>query len=1156
MDIQIITGRAGSGKSHQIIEMISKEAAANPFGPPLLLLVPDQAAFTMETWLTTASLGGAHVRAQVLSFRRLAHQARMDLDKASARPMHAAGKYALFAQAYADVSDQLTVLLRPDASAHYMERLLHWLEECQLYAHTPIDLANSAKLDAIDPFLAAKLADMSLLYDSYQKRLRDTFVDSYDLLPFLVRHAHVWPFLRDAQIFVDGFVGFTAQELQVIQSFLTAPIASMTLTIGAPLVILSQMQQPLSLQTPFAQAQDTFRRVIDILEKATATEPFIKELAGPSPRFSLGPRLAHLEQNVFTMPGQFFRSDTTDKVDDLRLAKATTKQAEVDGIIADMLSLKREHTLRFSDFVCIVPSLSLYASQMMESFAQAGVPFYMDERRTLRNHPLAVFLLSALRASATGLKSEDVFLFLKTDVFPLPRFVVDRLENYALAHGLSGEDWLHPIQVRQPKDKPLEEARKIVADILFGFVEKLGPSCTMKSLASALWELLMVVDAPNTMARFMEQAKADGDLVVLEMHEKAYDAVVQALDDFVAAFGDESITLVQAQELILRVFDGVTVGLIPAQVDQVMITEVNRVRAFEAQAVFVLGAAQGLFPQKALEDEVLSDAQREWLLEAGVELSPSTSRKQLFERYRVYLALTRATRFLTISYPVADEGSSLLPSVVLSEIRRLFAIEDVPWRYYRDALVLQDDEDYRLCVTPQKTARFLAGALRDFQKGQTLTPLWYAAYDIFANRLLPQEFAKTFLVGLAHRVYSETLPPVLAQQVFGTNLVASVSRLELFARCSFAHFATYGLRLKEREHFTIDQTTRGSLMHAILHDFVSQLKEDNLPWGSLTDAMVEHRLFRLYNKHVEQFRDQMLTRSARARQEAKQVYAILLRALWVLTEHARRSAFVPYQTELSFGDRERDLAPMMTLSLPKGTLRLKGRIDRVDIAQDTDKVWYRVIDYKSSEHKVSLLRMYHGLMLQLPLYAKVLEPLLQASLKEDVDFAGMFYFPLMDPIATVNGPTQEPKTTDEFRKGLRMRGLLRREPRIVPLLDASQGKKEARTDLFPKMLKQDGDFSSYVLAVTDNQWQGLTKRVQDSILKFAIEMMDGETSINPYWLTVQDHACAFCEFHAVCHFEPTHGMGSYRNLPVLKEDAIASLLDSVTKGGNHVEDMV
>ncbi len=1152
----MITGRAGSGKSHQIIEMISKEAAANPFGPPLLLLVPDQAAFTMETWLTTASLGGAHVRAQVLSFRRLAHQARMDLDKASARPLHAAGKYALFAQAYADVAEQLTALSRPDASAHYMERLLHWLEECQLYAHTPAKLASSAKLDSIDPFLGAKLADMSLLYDAYQRRLHDAFVDSYDLLPFLARHAHVWPSLRDAQIFVDGFVGFTAQELQVIQSFLTAPITSLTVTIGAPQAILRQIQQPLSLQTPFAQAQDTFRRILGIIEQVTATVPRITELAGPSPRFFLAPRLAHLEQQVFTMPGQPFRSAATDVFDDLRLAQATTKQAEVDGVIADMLSLKREHALRFSDVVCIVPSLSLYAAQMMESFVQAGIPFYMDERRTLKNHPLAVFLLSALRAAASGLQSDDVFRFLKTDVFPIPRAVVDHLENYALARGLSGEDWLQPIQVRQQKDRPLEEARKMVVDILWTFLNELGSACTMHSLASALWDLLVAVDAPTTMKRFMERAQDEGDLVMLEMHEKAYDAVVQALDDFVAAFGDEFVTLAQAQDLILRVFDGVTVGLIPAQVDQVIITEVNRVRAFEAQAVFVMGAAQGLFPLQALEDEVLSDAQREWLLEAGVELSPFTSRKQLFERYRVYLSLTRATRFLTISYPQADQGSSLSPSIVLSEIRRLYAINDVPWRYYRDALTLQDDADYRLCVTPQKTARFLAGALRDFQKGQTLTPLWYAAYDLFANRILSQDLAKTFLVGLAHRVYSETLPTVLAQQVFGTDVVASVSRLELFARCSFAHFATYGLRLKERERFTIDQATRGSLMHAILHEFVLQLTQDSLPWGSLTDAAVEQRLFRLYNKHIEQFRDQMLTRSARARQEAKQVYAILLRALWVLTEHARRSAFVPYQTELSFGDCEGNLAPIMTLPLPKGKLRLKGRIDRIDIAQDKDKVWYRVIDYKSSEHKVSLLRMYHGLMLQLPLYAKVLEPMLQDSLQDDVEFAGMFYFPLMDPIASVQGPTQEPKTTEQFRKALRMRGLLRKEPRIVPLLDASQGEKEALTDLFPKMLKQDGNFSSQVMAVTNDQWKGLTMRVQASVVEFAKEMMAGETSINPYRLTSQDHACVFCEFHSLCHFEPAHGMGSYRNLSVLKEDEIASLLDSATKGGNDVEDLV
>ncbi len=1150
MDLHFITGRAGSGKSQMIVDWISKEAALDPAGPPIILIVPDQAAFTMETWLTAASVKGALVRSQVLSFRRLAFLARSDMGERALTPLRAAGKYALFAQAFSDVADQLHVLSRQDASSHYLERLLYWLEECQLYNHSPNDLAQSSRVASIDPFLAAKLSDMSMLYEAYQKRLAKTFVDPYDLLPFLARHAHAWPFLQEAHIFIDGFIGFTAQELQVISALATTPVASLTVTIGAPLDALSFEQKPLSFTSPFAQAQDTFYRLLAAIEQVTASKPRVTDLAFTR-RFAPASRIAHIERQLFCLPGKKYEPLNDHTELDLVLAQATTKQAEVYGAVADLLELKRKHGYRFSDFSFIVPRLSEYSSQITQAFSEANIPFYMDERRTLRHHPLAVFLLFALRTASAGMSSDAVFRLLKTDLFPMSRATVDRLENHVLAHGISGQDWFSPFSDAKLGQPDVEQARQVIAGVMGEFVQKLSGSFTVRTLAHALWNLLDRIDASRTITRWITQAQDKGDLVLAQMHEKSFGAIVEALDDFVAALGDDVVTTEQAQDLVSRVFDGVSVGLIPAQVDQVLITEVNRVRAWESEAVFILGCVQGAFPKSAVEDDVLSDAEREWLFEMGTELGPSSSRKQLFERYRVYMAMTRAKRHLTLSYPVTDRGKVVSPSSLMTEIRFLFAERDVPWHFYRDEPANDDEADYRLCLTPHKMASTLSAVLREAKRGQPVTPLWYAAYDILTQNPILRDTVKRYFVGLNHRVFSESLPPAVAHELFGTDLTTSVSRLERFAQCSFAHFAMYGLRLKERERLSIDQASRGTLMHDVLHEFATQLKEEEQPWGALSDDEVRERLYEIFTAQVRGFRHQVMVRSARARHEAKQVYTILLRTLLVLTEHARRSAFVPYQTELVFGDGAGDHAPSVPITLSRGTLRLRGRIDRVDIAPDTDKLWYRVVDYKSSEHKLSFAKMYYGLMLQLPLYARVVERMLRSVFADTIDFAGMFYFPMIDPIQSVPGPTVEPATTQLFRKGLRMRGLLKKDPRLVRLLDTAQEQGGA-TDLYPKLLKKDGNFSHHVMTVTSAEWRQITDYVAESVVSFAEQILDGETAINPYRLSQTDHACAFCSFHALCHFEPQHKMGSYRLLPQLSKDQTIVLLEQ-KEGGSATD---
>ena len=49
---------------------------------------------------------------------------------------------------------------------------------------------------------------------------------------------------------------------------------------------------------------------------------------------------------------------------------------------------------------------------------------------------------------------------------------------------------------------------------------------------------------------------------------------------------------------------------------------------------------------------------------------------------------------------------------------------------------------------------------------------------------------------------------------------------------------------------------------------------------------------------------------------------------------------------------------------------IKGKIDRIDICEDDDNVYVRIVDYKSGKSDFDLLKAYYGIKIQLVVYMR------------------------------------------------------------------------------------------------------------------------------------------------------------------------------------------
>jgi len=1147
--LRILLGRAGSGKTHTILREIAATVKADPLGAPIVLIVPDQVTFYMEKELTTLVQDESIARAQVMSFRRLAWRGLQAVGGLPLEPVRKAGKYALVAAAILQALPNLRVLGRATLTTAYIDRLLRLLEEFQASGATAKQLRQLAN-DALAPLpLRLKMADLALIFASYQERIAGRFIDPHDLLPQFCARAQEWTMLFESTLYVDGFVGFTPHEYALLQTLLKVS-GSLTVTLGMPGELAADsvegagemaaasvgsagwMVDGPALHSPFAQAQDVYRRLVAGAAKAGIT-PQLQTcgLSGGASRFAHAHRIAHLEQMLYTLGAPQFTSESQSPPDaDLVVASAPTRRAEVDGVIAEILRCRRTRQLRWRDCAIIVTDLAVYGPLIADACKEMEVPYFMDERRSLQYHPLAEFVLSALRLCAEGFATGPLLRLLKTDLFPLSRHAVDELENYALAFGVSGPEWL----TRQPRNgqgadpaSRVERGRLLVADILGPFYHaSRAPDQSVKHVATLVWELLVRVKAAERVAQWAVKARQAGALDEAAVHEQALKGTISILDDMVSAFDESGMALLHIADLFAHAYKGLSIGLIPAKIDQVIVTEVSRVRAVEVDTAFLVGCSDGLFPQRANEDELLTDSERDLLTDRSVQIAPASTTRQIFERYRVYMALTRARRKLTLSYPLGDEeGRALTPSLLLSHIRSLFdtrQVVEIAWPE-RSTGVAQADLD--LCVTPRRAAFQLAFALRESRRINNLPPLWQAVYDAFATGSMAGAVARPLLQGLAPAADSAPLDKSLTRALYGEQIAGSVSRFERFAACPFAHFGEYGLRLRPRALLTVDQRTRGELVHETLHRYVEQLQESNVSWGALDHPAARALLDDVYERVKERFRSRLSVVSARTERELDYVRRTLVRAVGILTEHAQRSEFSPRLTEQSF-----------EFIWPGGPYKavLRGRIDRIDAAEHDGTHWFRIIDYKSGERSVEVDRVYYGLSLQLFLYAQVVEQRSVELLGAPHSFAGLFYFPVMDPIRSVAAPTPLAEAETATRTRIRMRGLLFHEPSLVPLLDHLN--ESGRTDLFPRFLKKDGNFDGRSLTVTHTDWQRLVTHTTRTVTDLTRRIHGGETAVAPY-RHGNVRACDTCALQALCQFEPGVS-GGYRNLPKLPPAAV------------------
>ncbi|MGG6314326.1 helicase-exonuclease AddAB subunit AddB [Paenibacillus macerans] len=1173
MSLQFILGRAGSGKSTLILDRVAASLRENPTGPPLILLTPEQGTFQIEQRIAMAPGLRGTVRTQVLGFRRLALRVMQETGGAALVPINDEGKKMLLYKMLRRHKDELKLFGRGGDQLGMIDRMAGLYTEMKKYN---VDFAALREhhqfLEATageSPLLTNKMHDLSLLFTEFDEELSRLYIDNEDHVMKLAQGAAESAYLRGAEIWIDGFHTFTPQEYTAIGALLKAAASvTVSLTLDRPYDD-GVLPHELNLFHTPATAYVKLRQLAEEAGVEVKAAELLEQR--PYPRLRGSETLSHLESAYERRTPWPQAEPPHDLAHALSLHRAGGRRAEAEGAAREMVRLAREEGVRWREMALLVRNLGDYEHIVAPLMEEYGIPYFLDQKTSMLHHPLVEFIRASLDVVLGFWKYDDVFRCIKSEfVLPLDgsltREHMDALENYVLASGIQGYRWFDgrpwkmapSLSLEQGEEaasdkaqenlRLLERCRSAVAEPLSAFEKRLKKAATAADLCAAVYQLLEDTEAAKHLDVLAHRMLREGRPRQAMEHRQLWGAVLDLLDQIVEMMGDETLELELFAGVLETGLKELKLSLVPPSLDQVLIGSTDRTRSGLVKHLFLLGINEGIMPASLQEEGVFSDQERQRLAEIGLELAPGLTRKLLDERFMVYGALTGASRSLWLSYPASDEeGRALLPSEVIRHVKRIFpALKEQP---LSQAPGLMDNGDPALAEQqldfvsrPGPALPALIGQLRLWKSGEPISPLWWRVLEWYKDQPDWDAKAQRLLGSLDYRNRVRGLTPATSRKLYGKRLRTSVSRMEKFSACPFAHFASHGLKLKERQLYRLKAPDIGQLFHAALSSMAMTFKADNRSWGSLSPEEVLRAADAAVDELAPNLQGEILLSSKRYGYISRKLKNIVGRASLILGEQSRRGSFEPIGLELDFGPG-RPLPPL-TFELPNGcVMEIVGRIDRVDMAEGEQGLLLRVIDYKSSQTDLKLHEVYYGLSLQMLTYLDVLLSSAETWLGRPALPAGTLYFHVHNPLLQSSNGMSPEQAHQELLKRFKMKGLLLADRDVIAKMDGQLEK--GHSDILPVAVKADGGFYSSASVATPEQWETLLGSVRQAITEIGTRITDGDVEIAPYRLGLET-ACTHCAYKPVCRFEESLEGSSYHLLGKPGKQEIWELLGQGT----------
>lgn len=1101
MPLKFVFGPSGSGKSSYLYQHVIQESMKYP-ERNYIVLVPEQ--FTMQTQKDLVMMHERKgiMNIDVLSFARLAYRVFEETGGGGLPVLDDEGKNLILRKIAGDYESELKMLGGHMKKQGYISEVKSVISEFTQYDIGEDEIERVMESAGESSRLYYKLADIRLLYRGFTDYLREKYITKEELLDVLSCEVEKSERLKNSTVVLDGFTGFTPVQDRLLGELMRhcrEVIVTVTMDRrGNPYVY----EHPYQL---FALSKQMVTSLLQIAKqnKISVEEPV--ELYDHVPwRFKEQEALAFLEKHLFRYGAGAYEKEQ----EQVKLHLAKNPREEAYAVAEQVRRMMREDRYRLRDIGVIVSDMDVYADHLKQAFIKYDIPFFMDHKRSILLNSFVEYIRSVLHMAEQSFSYESVFRFLRTNLAGFTYEEIDELENYVIGLGIKGykhwqEKWTRKLRGMAQEDlDKMNHYRRQLVEKVDGLIYVLRQRRkTVADITRAIYEFMVQENLQVRLAEQEELFKAKGELALAREYAQIYRIVIELFDKFVELLGDEQVSLSEYCKLLDAGLEEARVGVIPPEVDQVVIGDMQRTRLKDIKALLFAGANDVYLPGALLRTGLLSELDREKFAREKLTLSAGGKEKAYVQKFYLYLNLTKPSEKLDIYYSkVSADGKSVRPSYLIQELQKLFP-----------KLKVRDEERY---LKEQELTENIGfdRMIREFvQKRHETDGAWCELYNWYKKNPKWQEKVERFLEAGYYRKPLDALTEEAAKRLYGEEFETSITRMERFAVCAFSHFLTYGLGLREREEYDFQAADLGNVCHRALERFSYKVEREAGDWLKLTEEKRKQYVEESVEEAIADYGNSILYSSSRNAYLIVRMKRMLEKTVWALTKQLAAGDFKPAAYELRFAN---------------------GKIDRVDTCEDGDCVYVKVIDYKTGSKSFDVTALYHGFQLQLMVYMDAALQMEQKKHPEkEILPAGVFYYRIQDPL--IDRP-KEGEEQESILKELKPDGMISLEKEVLGHLDHCM---VGESSVIPVKYNKNGSLSKSSKAASAQDFYLMMKYAVNKVEEIRQKILSGDVKVNPYRRGTET-SCDYCSYRQICGFDTKMEGYRYREIEAMSVDKV------------------
>ena len=1108
MGLRIIYGKPGSGKSEYCFSEISKLVEKEK---KIFIITPEQFSFTAEKKLMDCLSSNAVMNAEVITLSRMAYRVISEVG-GNKNNLSKCGKAMLVYSILNKYKQDLKFLGKSDEN---IDLSITAITEFKKHGVT-IDNLKEEINNTDDTYLKTKLSDMSLVYEKFEEKIINNYIDETDLLDILANSLQETKLVKDSVIYIDEFAGFTYQEYEVIKE-LIRQAKQVNITICVDDFNLNTNPD----RDIFYSNKITLSKLLNLVEENKFK---LEESVALEKQYRFKTEeLKHLSDNIYNIKSTKYEKD----VENIELFLAKNEYSEVEEIAKKISKLVREENLRYRDISIITKNIENYSSLIRAIFNKYEIPVFIDEKRDLNQNVIVQYILSILEVLNRNFSLDSVFSYIKLGFLELEDDEIFKLENYCTKWGIKQSKWkkdfIYELDDENKKQQieRLNEFRKQIIKPLLDLQEKIKKEKTAKNITKEIYSFIQEQNIEEKIIKKIEKLEENNLIDLASEYKTSYKTILDILDEIIVIFNKEKMTLDEYSKILKIGLKNSGLGKIPGTQDQVIFGDVDRSRSHKVNTVFIIGLNDGVFPSVNKDEGFFNDLDREKLKQDGIELAKGTIDRLYEDNFNIYKAFTTAENRIYLSYLSADsEGKSLRPSTLIGKIKKMF-----PKLEEKSDVITKKYEIVNKIITYEELIENIAKLKNEEQ----IEEIWYDIYNYYKSQNDWNKKLEEDLNGLSYTNLPDKIKKENIDKLYGNTLNTSISRLEKYRSCPFSYYLQYGLKLKEKEQLKIKSFNTGSFMHETIDEFFDFVKQENLNLSELEEDEILKIVSKIIDEDLNLEKNRIFTTTVKYKVLVRRLKRIVSKALKYIIETIIYSDFNIDGTEIEFGKKGKYKPIVLELDGGK-KVEITGKIDRIDTANSEDGKYLRIIDYKSSAKNIDLNEVYAGLQIQLLTYTDAI------CKQEDIMPAGIFYFSLLEQMVKAEKKITDEEIEDMIRKNFKMKGLIIADVKIIKMNDNTL--KSGSSKLVPAALTASGSINEkWTNGVKSEEFKILQEYIYKTIKDISKEILSGNIDLKPYYKKGKT-PCEYCEYKAICGFNSRQNNNCYNYIDQKSKDDI------------------